>query len=228
MTAIVTAKSQLPAWLPDAVRIYLSHTEDGISLRALARREGCHASTVLRQVRRFENRRDDPLVDEALARLGHDRQLSFPNDSKDPTAMTAQFRTDHLLADEQTIAREARRILRRLCEAGSVLAIAADMDKAIELGMLRAEKHGFSTEKEVFNLIAAMVVFGPDFADGPQKRYFHRSLDSKSPRLGSFRADDLIEEVQYRLDSHPEFKVVALNFQTYIDASRQGNDREPL
>ena len=102
------------------------------------------------------------------------------------------------------------------------------LDKVIELGMLRAEKHGFSTEKEVFNLIAAMVVFGPDFADGPQKRYFHRSLDSKSPRLGSFRADDLIEEVQYRLDSHPEFKVVALNFQTYIDASRQGNDREPL
>ena len=130
MTAIPMAQSQLPDWLPDAVRIYLSHTEDGISLRALARREGCHASTVLRQVRRFENRRDDPLVDEALARLGRAQQTSPTTDSKEPTDMTAQFRPDQMLADEPTIAREARRILRRLCEAGSVLAIAPDMDKA--------------------------------------------------------------------------------------------------
>jgi len=130
MTATSTAPRQLPAWLPDAVRIYLSHTEDGISLRALARREGCHASTVLRQVRRFENRRDDPLVDEALVRLGRAQDQSLSSDSKDTTAMTARFRTDQLLADEPTIAREARRILRRLCEAGSVLAIAPDMDKA--------------------------------------------------------------------------------------------------
>ena len=130
MTALPMAQNQLPDWLPDAVRIYLSHTEDGISLRALARREGCHASTVLRQVRRFENRRDDPLVDEALARLGRAQQTPFTTDSKEPTDMTAQFRHDQMLADEPTIAREARRILRRLCEAGSVLAIAPDMDKA--------------------------------------------------------------------------------------------------
>jgi lambda repressor-like predicted transcriptional regulator len=60
----------LPDWLPDAVRLYLDHTEQGLSLRQLARREGCHASTVLRKVRQYEQRRDDPLVDEALDALG--------------------------------------------------------------------------------------------------------------------------------------------------------------
>ncbi|MFD1809038.1 hypothetical protein ACFSHQ_15865 [Gemmobacter lanyuensis] len=30
----------LPAWLPDAVRLYLDHTEEGLSLRELARRQG--------------------------------------------------------------------------------------------------------------------------------------------------------------------------------------------
>ncbi|MCC5984206.1 MAG: helix-turn-helix domain-containing protein [Rhodobacteraceae bacterium] len=60
---------KLPEWIPDAVRLYLSHTSEGLSLRALARERGCHASTILRKVRRFENRRDDPLVDEALNRL---------------------------------------------------------------------------------------------------------------------------------------------------------------
>ncbi|TMV35563.1 helix-turn-helix domain-containing protein, partial [Thioclava sp. BHET1] len=32
-----------PAWLPQGLRLYLDHTEAGVSLRALARREGCHA-----------------------------------------------------------------------------------------------------------------------------------------------------------------------------------------
>ena len=49
------------------VRLYLSHTEDGVSIRALARKVGLNASTVMRQVRRFEMRRDDPLMDEALS-----------------------------------------------------------------------------------------------------------------------------------------------------------------
>jgi hypothetical protein len=61
--------SFLPAWLPETVRLYLDHTEDGVSFRELARREGCHASTILRIVRRFETRRDDPLLDEALSAL---------------------------------------------------------------------------------------------------------------------------------------------------------------
>ncbi len=39
----------LPDWLPDRVRLYLSHTEEGVSIRALARQVGLNASTVMRQ-----------------------------------------------------------------------------------------------------------------------------------------------------------------------------------
>jgi Domain of unknown function (DUF6456) len=130
----------LPAWLPDAVRLYLHHTEDGLSLRALARREGRHASTVMRQVRRFENRRDDPLWDEALVALVRARgpvsaqpaataPMPVP-DEKDRSAMSAPIRSDAIVIEEETIAFEARRVLRRLSEPGAVLAIAPDMDKA--------------------------------------------------------------------------------------------------
>ena len=44
--------------------------------------------------------------------------------------MTAPIRSNPIVIEEETIAREARRILRRLTEIGSVLAIAPDMDKA--------------------------------------------------------------------------------------------------
>ncbi len=56
----------LPGWVPDAARHYVSHVEMGQPIRALARSAECHASTILRQIRRLETRRDDPLVDDAL------------------------------------------------------------------------------------------------------------------------------------------------------------------
>lgn len=155
MTANLGRLKHLPGWVPDAVRLYLGHTEDGLSLRALARREGCHASTVLRQVRRFENRRDDPLVDEALTLLWRasaedgacdpDPQQecrTMPADPTDPvppglsrpeTAPPAAPPSDAIVADEATVRREARRILRRLNEPGAILAIASDMPLAAVL-----------------------------------------------------------------------------------------------
>ena len=66
----ISREAALPSWVPDGVHFYLSHTVEGTSIRALARSAGLHASTVMRQVRRFEARRDDPLVDHALRRLG--------------------------------------------------------------------------------------------------------------------------------------------------------------
>ncbi len=137
MTMTQHAGSALPAWLPEAVRLYLDHTEDGLSLRALARREGCAASTVMRQVRRYENRRDDPLVDAALAALGraHATRSTFPPEQENP-GMSAPMRPDTLVMDDATIAREARRILRRLAEPGALLAIAPDMEKAVVLRQL--------------------------------------------------------------------------------------------
>lgn len=122
----IAAVGSLPNWLPDAVRLYLDHTEDGQSLRALARRDGLHASTVLRHVRRCEMRRDDPLVDEALINLQRPPQTR----KADPMQTAAQTRTNSAVPDDILIAQEAPRVLRRLAEAGAFLAIAPDMEKA--------------------------------------------------------------------------------------------------
>jgi len=61
--------SDMPEWVPPAAKVYLTHVCDGIPIRELARTKGCHASTVLRQIRKIEAERDDPLKDEALERL---------------------------------------------------------------------------------------------------------------------------------------------------------------
>lgn len=134
MGSNLSSAFSLPAWLPDAVRLYLDHTEQGVSLRQLAKREGCHASTVMRQVRRYESRRDDPLVDEALCALGRVQDNApSPPSQKDATVMTAPIRPDTLTIDEATILREGRRVLRQMAEVDTVLAIAPDMEKAAVL-----------------------------------------------------------------------------------------------
>ncbi len=123
--------NRLPEWVPDAARVYLAHTEQGQSIRALARQAGCHASTVLRQVRKIETRRDDPLIDAALSSLGAARATArdrMTRKDRDPMNAANQHPAP---PDELTLAREARRILRRLCESGAVLAVAAEMDKAV-------------------------------------------------------------------------------------------------
>lgn len=124
----------LPPWVPHTVRLYLDHTELGVSLRQLARREGCHPSTVMRQVRRCENRREDPLIDEALSERNRVAHLFGPTPNrKEADAMTAPIRQNALAIDEATILSEARRILTRLAEPETVLAIAQDMEKAAVL-----------------------------------------------------------------------------------------------
>jgi len=124
----------LPAWVPEPVRLYLSHTSAGVSLRGAARQKGVHPSTVMRQVHRLESRRDDPLTDEAIERLANAlTQVGPPAANKETDEMMHIRLRVPALYDEATIAREARRILRRLCESHAVLAVAPDMEKAIVL-----------------------------------------------------------------------------------------------
>lgn len=135
MKALAQSQAAWPVWLPDGARLYLAHVQGSRTIRELARAEGCHASTVLRRVRAFEMRRDDPLVDEVL------RQFEGPGPSATPhqslsggNIMSAPIRSGFATRpDETTINREARRILRRLCESGAVLAVAPEMDKAAVL-----------------------------------------------------------------------------------------------
>ena len=131
----LTAAS-LPAWLPSAVRHYIDHIEEGTSFRALARREGLHASTILRQVRRFEGRREDPLMDEALAALSRlVLQAAHDPAKKEDQPMSVHPRPPVApdLCDETALAREGRRVLRRMAEPGAILAVSPEMDKAAVL-----------------------------------------------------------------------------------------------
>ena len=100
----------------------------GLPLRALARARGCHASTVLRQVRRIEAWRDDPLVDEALERIARDHAAEFAeHGAVSRSCRHAEHgRLDDRPSPDPRIEREARRILRRLCEKGAFLAVAPD------------------------------------------------------------------------------------------------------
>ena len=40
------------------IREYIDHVENGISLRTIAKRDGVHPSTVLRRIRKIENKRE--------------------------------------------------------------------------------------------------------------------------------------------------------------------------
>ncbi len=122
--------SAYPDWLPTDVRHYLVHTLEGRSIRALARDAGVHASTILRQVRRNESRRDDPLIDMALDRLAGCVHCHSQLSRKDLNLMMAKPTTPSY-PDEAKVEMEARRILRRLAEPDAILAIAPMMEKAV-------------------------------------------------------------------------------------------------
>lgn len=97
----------------DDLKLYLRHIEGGETIRSLAREAGCHASTILRRIRRFEARRDDPLVDQAVERAADRDRGAAP------------------VAPGRTGMRQIARILRRLAEPGAQMVVADGMDKAI-------------------------------------------------------------------------------------------------
>jgi transposase-like protein len=142
VTANLRPPGRLPDWVPPAVRVYLDHTAGGASLRAIARREGVHASTVMRQVRRFESRRDDPLIDTALGRLHPSERPPAPDDAlkaavpiPEEKPMSFRFRPDAdaatPLPGEGALLAEARRLLPLLAAPDTVLAVAPDMPRAV-------------------------------------------------------------------------------------------------
>lgn len=69
----VKKRTVLAALFPEEARRYLAHTAEGRPLRDIAREAGCHPSTILRQVRKLEALRDDPLVDRGLAAQVEDK-----------------------------------------------------------------------------------------------------------------------------------------------------------
>ena len=115
------ARVTVPAWFGAEVAAYLDHVETGRPIRAIAREAGAHASTVLRSIRRFESRRDDPLVDEALEALAPSRRVE-PDAGRSAPAV---------VLDRARVEGEARTILPLLLPQGAVLAVAEDLDRAV-------------------------------------------------------------------------------------------------
>jgi hypothetical protein len=89
----------------------------------------------MRQVRRFEGRRDDPLIDAALRSLSEQVSACDENVKKAKKMMnTAPPHATSVASVALTQARidqEAKRILRRLCEQGAVLAVAREMETGV-------------------------------------------------------------------------------------------------
>ncbi len=120
-----------PDTLPAGVALYLRHVASGQSLRSLAREQGCHASTILRQVRKQENRRDDILVDRAMARRDSDLRQPSQANQKGNTDMTpsTQHRAPPISAQDQTLA--LMHYLQHLSGPGALLVVASEMPKAV-------------------------------------------------------------------------------------------------
>lgn len=145
--------NHLPDWVPAGVQLYLSHTAEGRSLRELARARGCHASTVLRQVRRFESRRDDPLVDDALRKLDLALRKSrtlLPEPEAARMTSPAPRCPEPLTAS--AFEDDAIDCLSHLARGEAVLLVAPDMPKAV---VTREDSEGVAQRVAVFDRAVA-------------------------------------------------------------------------
>lgn len=148
---LVGSAAQVPAWVPRSVQNYLDHTEMGVPIRALARAQGCHASTILRQIRKVEALRDDPLVDGVLKTLGSEAEDTVAPQDVSP-AQDAGKDAKNALPNSGELGVHALRVLRRLCETGAVLAVATDMDMGV---IVRDVLGGQSTRTGVVDRVVA-------------------------------------------------------------------------
>lgn len=181
----------VPEWVPKSAVIYLAHVESGQSIRSIARHLGCHASTILRKVRRFEARRDDLLVDLALRRIG---PLATPFCQTKPRHEGSRHMHDGQtidaeIIDDTELRRQAPRLLRRLNETGACLAIARDMENGV---IVREATDGGTLKTAVLDRHMAEAMALKDWialaSDGRISRY--RITSTGRMALKRFLAED--------------------------------------
>lgn len=187
----------VPEWVPVGAQRYLAHTEAGRSIRDLARGAGCHASTILRQIRRVEMRRDDPLVDAALQKLaathfppslhGKNQQRATKKRFGDHD-MTVNAQLAHDNEIDLDFAQNALRVLRRLCENGALLAVAENMDKAV---VVRDDGEGGNTRTAVVDCSVAQALALKEWisCDKPGRISRYRITTSGRAALGHLLAE---------------------------------------
>ena len=123
----------VPSWVPVDVQNYVFHTEMGQPIRVLARSQSCHASTIMRQIRKVETLRDDPLVDRAIKALGEEvEHTRMPSDL------------------------EMLHALRRLSAPDAMLAIAIGMEQGVILQTITSgePEHGSKLPAETAMTLA--------------------------------------------------------------------------
>ncbi len=187
----------VPTWVPEGAQRYLDHTESGRSIRDIARSAGCHASTILRQIRRVEMRRDDPLVDAALQSLA---ESHFSSESDHGRAFSiVKLEPGQTGAQTEEFEHEALRVLRRMCETGAVLAVAEDMDKAV---VVRDIGEGGTTKTAVVECRIAQALALNDWisCDNPGRISRYRISTS-----GRAALSHLIAEAENRARAQNEF-----------------------
>ena len=107
--------------------LYVSHVINGRSLRALARETGVNPSTILRRVRKMENKRKDPLIDQYFNYFKPDaRDLLVRR--KDGISVTGSDTKEIQKAEKEEL-----RILRRLAEKDATLVINLDLERGVVL-----------------------------------------------------------------------------------------------
>ncbi|TNJ41607.1 DUF6456 domain-containing protein [Phaeobacter sp. B1627] len=136
-------QTSLPAWVSDEVFRYLEHTVAQVSIRELSRNAQCHASTVLRQVRRLEQLREDPLVDGALTRLSdvfyEEGERSGP-------------RPNNTLFSEC----DAARCLTMLTQSGAVLVAGRNLPKVIIVRGVQEDIHKTVVDRHLAEILALL------------------------------------------------------------------------
>lgn len=114
-----------------SVELYLCHVTKGVSLRSLARQTGKHPSTILRRIRKVENRRDDPLFDQALDKAVNPSSPPMPLKMRKEQAVSLDHHDQSEIISKALKPRAAKRFLRRLSERGTFLALASDMENGV-------------------------------------------------------------------------------------------------
>ncbi|WP_420002755.1 DUF6456 domain-containing protein [Arenibacterium sp. LLYu02] len=149
-------KPELPEWVSAEVFRYLEHTVAQVSIRELARKGDCHPSTVLRQIRRLEQRREDPLVDGCLQTLSD----AYAGDQlRGHGAEIADF-------SKEVIAR----CLSHLAQPGAVLVAGRDMEKAVVVRDVGTTVQKSIVDRHIVEMLA-LVEWISCFASGQVYRY---------------------------------------------------------
>lgn len=167
----VSPVQAVPEWLPKPVVSYLAHTCLGVPIRSLARTGDCHPSTILRRVQKVETLRDDPLIDRALDSLqashfDFGRVNEYEETRSMPPGKNAQKDKQTLLVE-----REAKRILRRLCEKDAFLLVAPGMERA---AVFRDTVSGKPNRIAVLDREVAYAFALKEWIEGNQRESFRR------------------------------------------------------